>query len=989
MEYDGYLPLMATASTDIRNTERLVKALREAVLGEVRFDPFSRALYSTDASIYQIMPVGVVIPKDVDDIAVTLRLAADSGTPVLPRGAGTSLAGQSVGRAIILDCSKYMNRIVEIDPAGPRARVQPGVVQDELNRAVQPHGLRLGPDTATSNRATLGGMMGNNSCGARSIVYGKMIDHVEELSVLLIDGTELRLRRRTPDEARAALREPGRTGDLYREVARIVDEHRGPIEGRFPKLQRRVSGYNLDALLGDPTDLRAVLIGSEGTLGVITEATVGLVRRPAHTAVGVVHFHDLLEALEATRDILTLRPSAVELIDRMVLEMTRNQLEYARQLGFVQGDPDALLIVEFSGEDAAAPADRLADLERVVRETGAGYAVTRAVSGAEQDNIWKVRKAGQGLLQGIKGDSKPITFVEDTAVPPPLLAAYIRRFRDVLAAEGVRAAFYAHAGVGVIHVRPLINLKDRGDIEKMKRIATSIGDLVIEFGGTMSGEHGDGLVRSWFIERFFGPEVYEAFVQVKRAFDPPGLMNPGKIVNAPPIDASLRYGPAYRTLLVTTHFDWTADGGFARSVELCSGLGACRKTVEGTMCPSYMVTREEEHSTRGRANLLRAVLSGTLPAAELTGRRLYDALDLCLECKGCKGECPANVDMAKLKYEFLARYHEANGLPLRARLFAHVRTLNRLGAPFAPVASFLTSIAPVRWVMHRALGIHPARPLPPLARPTFLGWWRNREQGTGNRERRTVTRGAVALFADTFTIYNYPEVGRAAVALLERLGFEVRLAPAGCCGRPMISKGLLRSAAAAARRNLDVLLPLAEQGIPIVGLEPSCILTFRDEVPDLVPGEPAKMVARGTKLIDEFLLEQHRRSPLPLAGAGRGRRVLFHGHCHQKALVGSAASRQLLSDAGFAVEEVDSGCCGMAGAFGFEAEHYEISMAIGERRLLPAVRAQAADTAVVVMGVSCRQQIAHGTGRRALHLVELLAEAISNGNAGTREHGIG
>jgi len=969
---------MATSSTETRTTEQLAKALKTAVKGEVRFDPFSRVLYSTDASIYQIMPVGVVIPRDAEDIAATLRLAADSGTPVLPRGAGTSLAGQSVGRAIILDCSKYMNRILEIDPAARRARVQPGVVQDELNLAARPHGLRLGPDTATSNRATLGGMMGNNSCGARSIIYGKMIDHVEALSVLLIDGTELTLRHLTPGEARTILREPGGAGDLYRAVARIVDEHRGSIEQRFPKLQRRVSGYNLDALLDDPADLRKVLIGSEGTLGVITEAVVGLVRRPAHTAVGVVHFHDLLEALEATRDILTLQPSAVELIDRMVLDMTRNQLEYARQLGFVQGDPDALLIVEFSADDAAAPADRLAELERIVRERGAGYAVARAVSAAEQDNIWKVRKAGQGLLQGIKGDSKPITFVEDTAVPPALLAPYIRRFREVLAAEGVRAAFYAHASVGVIHVRPLINLKDRGDIEKMKRIASSIGDLVIEFGGTMSGEHGDGLVRSWFIERFFGPDVYEAFVQVKRAFDPPGLMNPGKIVDAPPIDASLRYGPAYRTLPVTTHFDWATDGGFAQSVELCSGLGACRKTIDGTMCPSYMVTREEEHSTRGRANLLRAVLSGALPAAELTGRRLYEALDLCLECKGCKGECPANVDMAKLKYEFLAGYHEANGLPLRARLFAHVRTLNRLGSPLAPVASWLANTAPARWIMHRALGIHRDRPLPPLARENFLRWWHTRERRTANGERRTHPRGPVALFADTFMIYNYPEIGRAAVELLEGLGFEVMLAPGGCCGRPMISKGLLGQAAALGRQNVEALRPLADQGIPIVGLEPSCILTFRDEVPDLVGGEPSNMVARGTKLIDEFLLDQHRFRRLPIAGDGR--RVLFHGHCHQKALIGSATSRQLLSEVGFAVEEVDSGCCGMAGAFGFEAEHYDVSMAIGERRLLPAVRAQAADTAVVAMGISCRQQIAHGTGRRAVHLVELLAEALGRGS---------
>ncbi len=978
---------MGTSSTETRTIEQLARALQAAVKGEVRFDPFSRALYSTDASIYQIMPVGVVIPRDEDDIAATLRLAADSGTPVLPRGAGTSLAGQAVGRAVILDCSKYMDRIIEIDAPGRSARVQPGVVQDVLNGAVRPAGLRLGPDTATSNRATLGGMMGNNSCGARSIVYGKMIDHVQELSVLLIDGTELTLRRLEAVAARAALQEPGRVGDLYRTVARIVDDHSSEIDRRFPKLQRRVSGYNLDALRSDPTDLVKLVIGSEGTLGVITEARVGLVERPQHAVVGVVHFHDLLEALDATRAILSLQPSAVELIDRLVLEMTRHQLEYARQLGFVQGDPDAMLIVEFSGPDAGALADRLAEMERLLRSEGMGYAVTRAVDPADQDTIWKVRKAGQGLLQGIKGDSKPITFVEDTAVPPDRLAPYIRRFREVLDRHQVTAAFYAHASVGVIHVRPLINLKAREDIEKMKAIADAIGDLVIEFGGTMSGEHGDGLVRSWFIERFFGSEVYQAFVGVKRAFDPPGLMNPGKIVDAPPIDASLRYGPAYRTLPLATRFDWATDGGFARSVELCSGLGACRKTTDGTMCPSYMVTREEEHSTRGRANLLRAVLSGTLPARELTGQRLYQALDLCLECKGCKAECPANVDMAKLKYEFLSHYYEANGLPLRARVFAHIRTLSRLAALFAPVASRLMRARPLRWALDRTLGIHHARPLPPIARPTFLHWWEERNGGNAEARKPTAAppRGTVALFADTFMIYNYPEIGQAAVRVLEGLGFEVVVPQTGCCGRPMISKGLLSAAADAARRNLATLRPLAEQGIPIVGCEPSCVLTFRDEIPDLVGAEDAGVIARQAMLIDEFLIDRHRRSPLPLAGIGRGRRVLFHGHCHQKALIGTAASRQLMEAAGFAVEEVDSGCCGMAGAFGFESEHYDISMAIGERRLLPAVRRQNDDVAVVAMGVSCRQQIAHGTGRRALHLVELLAEALETRKRGNEE----
>ena len=964
------------------NTQSLERGLKQAVKGEVRFDSFSRVLYSTDASIYQIMPLGVVIPRDEDDIAVTLRLAADSGTPVLPRGGGTSLAGQSIGRAVILDCSKYMDRVVEVDGTDRWARVQPGAVQDELNLAARSYGLHLGPDTATSNRATLGGMMGNNSCGARSIVYGKMMDHVQELRVLLIDGTELHLRSPAAPDATARR---GRDGEIYRQVARLVEANRAEIERRFPKLLRRVSGYNLDALLADPTDLIKLVIGSEGTLGVITEARVGLVPRPRHAVLDVLHFADLFQALEAAWITLEFQPSAVELIDRMVLEMTRAQLEYARRMTFVQGDPDALLLVEFSGDDLDALHDRRAQMEARLRAGGLGYAFTRAHEPEEQDNIWRVRKAGQGLLQGIKGDGKPITFVEDTAVPPDRLAPYMRRFRAILDAHGVRAAFYAHASVGCIHVRPLINLKDRQDIEKMKTIASAVGDLVIEFGGTMSGEHGDGLVRSWFVERFFGPQIYAAFREVKRLFDPPGLMNPGKIVDAPPIDQSLRYGPDYRTIPVTTYFDWSKDGGLAQAVELCSGVGACRKKIEGTMCPSYMVTREEEHSTRGRANLLRAVLSGVLPPQELTSRRLYEALDLCVECKGCKAECPANVDMAKLKYEFLANYYEANGLPLRARLFAQFRTLGRVGSATAPLSSWMVRSGPVRWALHRFVGIDRRRPLPPFVRPTFIQWWRSRSTRTSRRGTQDAGRGTVALFADTFMIYNYPEIGRAAVQVLERLGFNVVLAEAGCCGRTMISKGLLAQAKAAARRNVAALLPLAARGIPIVGCEPSCLLTFRDEVPDLVPGEDAAAVARHALLIDEFLAAQHRRTPLPLDG-GQGRKVLFHGHCHQKALAGTAAAREVLAAAGWSVEEVDSGCCGMAGSFGFEAEHYEVSMAIGERRLLPAVRALPSDIPVVAMGVSCRQQIAHGTGRRALHLVELLNEA-NGGNAETRERG--
>ncbi len=957
-------------------SESLAARLSAATRGEVRFDHFSRVLYSTDASIYQILPIGVVLPRDAEDVAATLRLCGEAGVPVLPRGGGTSLAGQAIGRAVVLDCSKYMNEILEIDPARRLARVQPGVVQDDLNAAAGRFGLRLGPDTATSNRATLGGMIGNNSCGARSIVYGKMVDHVEGLRVLLADGTEMTIGPLDDGALAAKAQESSREGLLYHAVLDIVQSQREEIERRYPKILRRVAGYNFPELLLRPFNLARLIVGSEGTLAVGTEATVRLVPQPPHTVAAVLHFHDLQEALETVPLILTHSPSAVELIDRLVLEMTRAQLEYARRMTFVRGDPDALLVVEFAGDRGDEVRDRLAALEQTLEAARRGYAVVPAVDPAAQDNIWRVRKAGQGLLQGVKGDTKPITFVEDTAVPPERLAEFIRRFRTILDLHGVRAAFYAHASVGCLHVRPLINLKDAPQIETMRAIAEAVGELVIEFGGTMSGEHGDGLVRGWFLERYFGPEIYQAFRAIKRAFDPQGLMNPGKIVDAPPLTADLRYGASYRTIDVPTQFDWSRDGGFAAAAELCSGVGACRKTTEGTMCPSYMVTREEEHSTRGRANLLRAVLSGVLPPAELTGRRLFAALDLCIECKGCKAECPANVDMAKLKYEFLDRYYATNGVPLRARLFAHIHRLNRIGAATHPLSNWVAQSRPIRWGLERLAGVDRRRPLPSFARPNFDKWWRARRGGASSgfgttRAVENLSAPRVVLFADTFLRFNYPEVGQAAVQLLEGLGYEVLVPSVTCCGRPMISKGLLSTARGRAEENVRRLLPFALAGIPIVGCEPSCILTFRDEIPDLLPGEDTRQLAAQTFLIDEFLFRHVQRHGWPAPEAAG--RVLFHGHCHQKAIVGTAAAVGVLQAAGFQVELVDSGCCGMAGAFGFEREHYDISLAMGERRLLPAVRRAPPQVEVVAMGVSCRQQIAHGTGRQAKHLVEVLA----------------
>jgi Fe-S oxidoreductase len=628
------------------------------------------------------------------------------------------------------------------------------------------------------------------------------------------------------------------------------------------------------------------------------------------------------------------------------------------------------MIVEYSGETQAEVRAKIEALERLRTRKGIGYAAHLAYDPGEQQSIWKLRKAGLGLLLGTKGDKKPIAFVEDTAVDPANLGPFIARFREVLARHDARAGYYGHCSVGCLHIRPLINLKDAGEIRKMRAIAEEITALVMEFGGGLSGEHGDGRARSPFNETLYGPRLYDAFRQVKRAFDPKGILNPGNIVDAPPMTEHLRYGPEYRAWDPETRLDFSGQGGFAGAIEMCNGIGVCRKKLEGTMCPSYMATLDEEHSTRGRANALRAVLSGKVPRSEFTGRRLHAVLDLCLECKACKAECPANVDMAKIKYEFLAHYYRANGLPLRSRLFGRIHVLARVGSALAPISNWIVASAPHRWLLERVAGIDRRRPLPRFATESFARWFARRQpEGSG-------ARGDVVLFHDTFNTYQTPNVAIAATRLLETLGYRVSLADRGCCGRPMISKGMLDEACALASDNVARLAPAARQGRPIIGLEPSCLLTLRDEYPELVRTEDARLVARQSLLLEEFLQQEWSRGERPRFTAN-GRPALLHGHCHQKALVGTAPTVAVLKAAGYGVSEVDAGCCGMAGSFGFESEHYDLSVRIAERRLAPAVRAAGADVVICAPGISCRQQVEHTTGRVPKHLAELLWEALA------------
>ena len=956
--------------------DSLLHDLQKHIAGEVRFDPLSRMLYSTDASIYQIEPLGVVIPRHADDVQATVQVAREHGVPVLPRGGGTGLAGQTVGKAVIIDMSNDMHQVLELNTEEHWAWVQPGVVQDQLNAYLRPHGFLFGPDTSTSNRATLGGMIGNNSAGARSILYGKTIDHVLEIQAVLSDGSTAWFKPLDKGMVEQQGREQTLEGRIYREVLRIAQEHRDEVLERYPKILRRVSGYNLDEFVHDgQVNMAKMIVGSEGTLAAVTAAKVRIMPRPKATAVLAVHFDDMIAAVEATGTILPFAPSAIEMIDRNIVEAARVSKELAGQLPFLQGEPDAIVAVEFYGDSAADVADKVARLEAALRQEKWGYAYTQALTARAQAEVWRVRKAGLGLLMSTRDERKPIAFIEDTAVDPAKLPAFLRRFRKIIADHDTTAGYYGHASVGCLHIRPGINLKEQDGVDTMVAMMQEISDLVIEFGGSMSGEHGDGLARSWLNAKHFGPILYQAFKDVKRAFDPDNRMNPGKVVDGPSPTENLRYGPTYHAVEFKTNLDFSRDGGFATAIEMCNGNGECRKLADGTMCPSYMVTRDEQHSTRGRANALRAILGGRMPQAAFTSKRLYDILDLCLECKACKTECPSNVDMAKLKYEFLSHYYAHHGMPLRARLFAHIATVNRIGQQFAPVSNWVAQSALGKWFQGR-LGIAPQRTLPPFASQTFSDWFYGRPQPT-----QKSTHGSVVLFHDTFLEYNCPEVGQAATQLLEAAGFAVLLVARKCCGRPAISKGSVEQGRAYAHHNIALLAPYARQGIPIIGLEPSCILTLREDYLDLVPGPDATLVAEHALTIDEFLYQQQQRGALNLAFTSAHKRVLVHGHCHQKALVGTAPTLAVLKlPSGFEVEEIPSGCCGMAGSFGYEAEHYDVSMNIGNQRLFPAVQAADASTEIVADGISCRQQIQHATGRRARHLVEVLWDAVAHHN---------
>ena len=963
---------MATQALE-SDTKALVEELKRDVSGEVRFDKMSRILYSTDASMYSIEPIGVVLPRNTDDIIAVVETASRHDISVLPRGGGTSLAGQTVGQSIVMDFSKYMRNVQEINAEEGYVRTQPGIILDELNSHLNPHNVLFTPDPSTSSRGNVGGALGNNSCGAHSILWGKTVDNVIELDVILADGSKAHFGEISGDELETKMRASGLEGDIYRELFRIGETNRDEILSRYPTIQRRVSGYNLDEFVsGNTFNMARFVVGSEGTLVTITEAKLKVVPQPKVRGLAAIHFNELIESMEATVATLELEPAAVEHIGSMILRQAKANLAYSRMTDFIEGDPDSLLVVELIGDTEAEVTDKLDKLEARMNRENLGYAFVRLRSAADQNKVWNVRKAGLGLMMNIPGDAKPLAFVEDTAVAPEHLPEFVKKFDDIVKAHGTEAGYYGHASVGCLHIRPLVNLKRQDGVEKMEAIAEEISDLVLEYGGSMSGEHGDGLVRSLWNEKMFGPSLYSAFKEVKKAFDPKGIMNPGKIVDAQTMHENLRIGPTYSTIPLETQFLYKEEGSFASAIEMCNGQGACRKVIGGTMCPSYMVTRDEEHSTRGRANALRAAMSGLLPKDALTDKRLYDVLDLCLECKGCKAECPSNVDMAKLKYEFLDRYHQTNGYPLRNRLLGNIAAMNKIGAFFAPITNWSMKMGFVKDLLERYAGIDKRRNLPTLANQTFLQWFR---ANRANR-RSEATRGIVLLFPDTFTKYNHPNLGIAASKVLESLGYQVVLPEVKCCGRPMLSKGMMDQVRQNARYNIDAIYPYVEKGAKLVGIEPSCILTFKDEYGELVNDDRAKIIQDNTMLIEEFV-QYAIEDGATLEFKNPPKKVSLHGHCHQKALVGTAPAMQVLNSIpGCEVSEIPSGCCGMAGSFGMEAEHYETSMKIGEQVLFPAIRDKDDDVVIAAEGISCRQQIADGTGTQARHLVEILADAL-------------
>ncbi len=991
----------------------ITEKLSRRISGEIKTDPITRVLYSTDASIHKIEPLGVVFPRHADEVAPIVETCTEYGISVIPRGSGSGLAGQAIGRGLIIDCSLHMNRLVSINPEEQEAVVEPGMVLDDFNRLAKPYGLQFGPDPASSERATLGGCIGNNAAGAHSIIHGMTADHILSAEVVLADGSLATFEPVSLDSEdqlsinfdRKALTDIEK--QLYGTALHIRRDYADEIKRTWPHTWRRVSGYNLNYLLpwsaGFPpqwdTDrqpyppvlpgtinLAPLLAGSEGTLAVIRTATIRLVPVKKQTILCVINFTNITEACDWVPTILDLSPSAVELIPQSLIHLARSVPAYANLLSFVVGDPAALLVVEFAGDDPKLMADKVSELKALNAWADSPYIAETA---AQQKQVWEVRKVGLGILMGRLGDAKPISFIEDMSVPVDRLGEFIQELDMIFKDFGTTADFYGHASAGCLNIRPLVNIKTPQGVQEMRSIAQAAVDLVIRLGGAVSAEHGDGITRGEWLERAYGSKIVAAFQELKQAADPHGILNPGKIVNPPPMDSSLRYGEGYHpegwTPVMAFAASRTDPNGLVQAIELCNGAGVCRKST-GVMCPSFQATKNEMFSTRGRGNLLRAMVSGGFGTSKMAQEAVKQSLELCLACKGCKAECPSSVDMAKLKYEFYQHYYSTLGHrhPSRDYIFAYIDRIARLGYRVAPLVNLFVTAPWLGGLRQSVLGISKHRALPKLSGVPLHRRAEKLLEQSGPTD--------CLLLADAFNEYYYPETGLDAVKVLVGCGLRVKLLSTVGAGRTLISKGFLKQARNHAERliaEINRLDPAA--ALPVIGLEPSEIYTLKDEYPDLFPGsEQVQALAQRAFMIDEFLVRPGKDGQVRLAGRlesekGRENRtnVLFHGHCYQKAQppapdgypTGVTATTRMLEQAGYAIQVIDDGCCGMAGAFGYESEHYDVSMQVGQQVLFPAIAASGTEL-IAAAGISCQSQILDGTGRQAHHPITMVARLL-------------
>jgi FAD/FMN-containing dehydrogenase/Fe-S oxidoreductase len=966
-----------------------LRRLSSELEGEFHLDHTTRTLYATDASVYREMPLAVAFPKNEQDICKLVRFAHDTKTPLIPRTAGTSLAGQVVGTGIVVDLSRHLTRILQIDKDRKTVRAQPGVVRNELNLALSPHGLFFAPETSTQNRAMIGGMIGNNACGANSVVYGSTRDHLISARAVLSDGSIAEFGPLSSSQLKMKCAGNDLESAIYRDAFTLLNDadQRAEIYREFPKnsIHRRNTGYALDLLAacspfashGPEFNLCRLLAGSEGTLAFLTEATLACEPLPpAASALVCVHCATIDEALRANLVALRYSPRSCELIDNNILECTKTNLEQRQNRFFVQGDPGAILAVELAADKREEVESVAHELEKELRGLNLGYHYP-VVWGKDQNRVWNLRKAALGLLSNIPGDAKPVAVIEDTALDPEDLPAFVREIDEILARHNLSAVHYGHAASGELHLRPILDLKSVEGRRLFREVATEVAHLVKRYGGSLSGEHGDGRVRGEFLRLMVGERNYQLFRRVKQSWDPAGIFNPGKITDTPPMDASLRYEANQAVREFATVFNFSDSKGVLRAAEQCNGSGDCRKShlMGGTMCPSYMATRDEKDTTRARANILREVLSRSEKANPFDSDEIASVMDLCLSCKGCKAECPSNVDVARLKAEWLQQFYDARGVPRRARLIADFSRAMRVASLAPSIHNFLVTNSLIAAFLKRFAGFAVDRSIPELPRTTLRRWHRE-HANKGSYTRR------IFLFCDEFTNYHDAGIGIKAVQLLNRLGYEVVIPNHVDSGRAQISKGLVREARELAIRNVELLKDIITEQAPMIGIEPSAILGFRDEVLDLVPShllESAKMLAKNSLLVDEFVAREADLGNIRSdAFVSDSRQIKLHGHCHQKALASLTPTVKMLElPKNYRVQLIPSGCCGMAGSFGYEKEHFDLSMKIGGLVLFPAVRSAPADTLIAAPGTSCRHQIKDGTGRIAHHPIEILHNALA------------